>query len=365
MKPRARRVWQVVLLVVPLVLVGISLAQSSGGGAQQATAGLSPDELDELVAPIALYPDEMVAIVLAASTQPFEVMDASVFLAQCDGKPPEDPQVDWDDSVKELLQYPDILRMLNKELEWTTRLGQSVRVQMDDVMDAIQRLRHKAQALGNLDKLEGVKIVEDGDDILILLEDEEEMYVPDYDYNVIYVTGGYVWRRWWRWPCWRWRTYRCRWGRPRAVHYALRPANMRYRGRKNRPVAWNPHAQYRPKPGAPPRMPRPAGVSPARTTAQTSANRASRAGGTQAQRAAAAQRRSSFQRSQAASQARKQSQRGAQSRSQYKKRSSSQRRSSSAYRHSYSSSRARSYSSRGHSSRGGSRGGGRGGGGRR
>jgi hypothetical protein len=345
------------LLVVPLAF-GISLAQSGGEAAPQASSGLGPDELDELAAPIALFPDEMVAIVLAATTQPFEVMEASRYLAQVNGEVPEKVDVDWDDSVKELLYYPDVLHMLNKDLEWTTKLGQAVRVQMDDVMDAIQRLRHKAEELGNLDNLEGVRIEHDGDDILILLEDEEEMYVPDYDSDVIYVTGGYVWRRWWRWPCWRWRTYRCRWHRPRAVHYALRPANPRYRGRKNRPVAWHAQAQYRPKPGATPRVPRPAGVKPAHTTARSSAARSSSARTSQAQRAAASQRRSSFQRSQRASQARQNSQRGAQSRSQYKKNYRTTRRSSSAYRRSHSSSRARSYSSRGRSSRGGGRGGG-------
>jgi hypothetical protein len=344
------------LLLVPLAF-GISLAQSGGEATPEASSRLGPDELDELMAPIALYPDEMVALVLPASTQPFELMEASRYLATVKGEVPEKVDVDWDDSVKELLYYPDILHMLNKDLDWTTKLGQAVRVQMGDVMDAIQRLRHEAERLGNLANLEGVRIEHDGDDILILLEDEEEMVVPDYDYHVIYTTGGYVWRRWWRWPCWRWRAYRCWWRRPRAVHYALRPADPRYRGRKNRPVAWHPNAQYRPKPGAPPRTPRPAGVKPARTTAQTSAARSS-----QAQRAAAAQRRSSFQRTQRASQAQKNSYRGAQSRTHKKQYRSSQRRSSNAYHRNYNASRARSYGSRGRASRGG---GGRGGGGRR
>ena len=113
------------LSLVPLAL-GISLAQSGGEATPQASSRLGPDELDELVASIALYPDEMVALVLAASTQPFELMEASRYLATVKGKVPSKVDVDWDDSVKELLHYPDILQMLNRDLDWTTKLGQGL-----------------------------------------------------------------------------------------------------------------------------------------------------------------------------------------------------------------------------------------------
>ena len=85
---RFRWRWLLGLLVVPLAF-GISLAQSGGGASPQVSSQLGADELDELVAPIALYPDEMVALVLPASTQPFELMEASRYLAQVKGEVPD------------------------------------------------------------------------------------------------------------------------------------------------------------------------------------------------------------------------------------------------------------------------------------
>ena len=102
------------LLLVPLAF-GISLAQSGGEATPEASSRLGPDELDELVAPIALYPDEMVALVLAASTQPFELMEATRYFATVKGDVPEKVDVDWDDSVKELLYYPDILQFFPRQ----------------------------------------------------------------------------------------------------------------------------------------------------------------------------------------------------------------------------------------------------------
>ena len=373
----ARRRW----LLIPVLLVVVGFVGAQGGDAKQVAAQLSADELDELVKPVALYPDELLSLVFAASTQPFEIMEAVRFLAMVEGKVPDKLDVDWDESVKELLSYPELLQSLNKDLEWVTRLGQAVRDQQSGVMDAVQRMRRKAYDVGNLKSNENVEVSVDGDIISITLKDDEEMVAPQQYDNSVYYTHGWVWRSWWRWPCWRWRVYRCYWRYPRAVHFARRPHNPRYRGRANRPQTWRPRATRRSPAASNAR----AGVKPATSATVAAARvRGSRVRPTSAAasrgrpanaRAQASSRQTSFDRSRRASEARRASQRGAasrtrQSQSQQRRtatRSTQKRTRSSAYNRSYSTGHTQRYSSRGRSSRsgGGSRGGGGGGGGGR
>ncbi len=116
---------------------------------------LSPDQLDNLVAPVALYPDPLLSEVLAASTYPLEIVEAQQWLQQHPGL--QGPQLisaaqqtRWDPSVQALVAFPDALALLNRDVQWTTDLGNAFLAQQSDVMAAIQRMRATAQQNGRL-----------------------------------------------------------------------------------------------------------------------------------------------------------------------------------------------------------------------
>src|SRR5215469_4868044 len=111
---------------------------------------LKPEQLDALVSPIALYPDTLLSLVLMASTYPLEVVQAARWVDQNkslkgDALKAEVDKQSWDDSVKNLVATPDVLKMMSDKLDWTQKLGDTVLAQQPDVMDAIQRLRNRAQ----------------------------------------------------------------------------------------------------------------------------------------------------------------------------------------------------------------------------
>ena len=151
------------VLGVLLLLGGTASAQGApagqsappqGGGAPP-SAPLKPEQLDALVAPIALYPDPLLAQVLMASTYPLEVVEAARWSKanpKVTGKDLEDAMLkqSWDPSVKSLCSFPDTLAMMNDKLDWTQSLGDAFLAQQDAVMDAVQRLRKRAQDAGNL-----------------------------------------------------------------------------------------------------------------------------------------------------------------------------------------------------------------------
>src|ERR1700688_1262318 len=119
------------------------------------SAHLSPEQLQQLVAPIALYPDALVAQILAASAYPTQIVEAQRFLQQnpnLKGKELGDAvnQQDWDPSVKALVQFPSVLANMDKNLSWTSELGDANYNQQADVMDAVQYMRHKAEEAGHL-----------------------------------------------------------------------------------------------------------------------------------------------------------------------------------------------------------------------
>src|SRR3981189_2661988 len=116
---------------------------------------LKPEQLEALVAPIALYPDELLANVLAASTYPLEVVQADRWLKarktlKGDALKKEVEKQSWDDSVKALASTADVISMMSDKIDWTKNLGDAVLAQQADVMDAVQRLRAKAQARNKL-----------------------------------------------------------------------------------------------------------------------------------------------------------------------------------------------------------------------
>lgn len=137
--------------------LALSLAMPMGVVGQQAGSakGFSAGELDQVAAPIALYPDPLVAQILMASTYPLEVVQAARFAkdnAALKGEPLNEAlkKQTWDDSVKSLVTFPQVLAMMNDRLDWMQKLGDAFLAQQKDLMDAVQRLRAKAEAQGNL-----------------------------------------------------------------------------------------------------------------------------------------------------------------------------------------------------------------------
>src|ERR1700723_1587437 len=152
-------------VAVLLLGLGIALVASSAWAQQQPAPpppplpppgqALTPDQLDDLVAPIALYPDELVSQIMVASTYPLEVVEAAQFVQQNPTlKGPALTQAaqqqNWDPSVQALVLFPDVLKQLNSDVTWTTNLGNAFLAQQQDVMDAVQRMRLKAQQAGKL-----------------------------------------------------------------------------------------------------------------------------------------------------------------------------------------------------------------------
>ena len=150
------RVVMVLFLCANLAVPPGLLAQGDQGQtASDEGPAFRPEEIDQLVAPIALYPDSLLAQVLAASTYPLEVVQAARFMEQNKGLKGEKlmqaaKDKDWDPSVKAMLEFPDVLLMMNEKLEWTQKLGDAFLGQQKDVMGSVQRLRQMSQESGNL-----------------------------------------------------------------------------------------------------------------------------------------------------------------------------------------------------------------------
>ena len=138
----------------------------------QATAAYSQDELDQLLAPIALYPDQLLTQVLIASTYPLEVVEAARFVqenAQLTGEALDNALAErnWDPSVQSLAAFPQVLAMMNDKLEWTQRLGDAFLADEQRVMDTVQSLRRRAEAAGNLGPSPQQTVVDQGGEIVI------------------------------------------------------------------------------------------------------------------------------------------------------------------------------------------------------
>jgi hypothetical protein len=155
--------------------------QASSGGL------LAPERLDELVGPIALYPDELLAIVLPASTFPLDIVQAARFLEENQKNPDLKPNQNWDASVLGLLNYPEVVQLMNADLDWTQQLGDAVVNQQDDVMEAVQRFRARAYAAENLKSDDRQVVVYEKEIIRIESADPEIIYVPYYQPSTVVV----------------------------------------------------------------------------------------------------------------------------------------------------------------------------------
>ena len=167
-----------ILTTVMLVVAAIGAPR---GAFAQEHGGFTADELEELVGPIALYPDDLIAIVLPASTYPLDIVEAARFLDEREADPSLVPDEDWDDSVVALLNYPEVLRLMDEDLDWTWDLGEAFLTQRADVLDAIQRFRAAAREAGNLESDDRLVVDESGDAIHIRSADPEVIYVPYYE----------------------------------------------------------------------------------------------------------------------------------------------------------------------------------------
>ncbi len=165
----------------------------------------TPEELQRLVAPIALYPDSLVAQILAASTFPEQVVEADRWVqAHPDLKGTDLGQaVDqqpWDPSVKALAAFPSVLGNMDKNLSWTSSLGDAYYNQQQDVMDAVQVMRRKAQDSGNLKSTPQQTVTEQGSAIDIEPADPDVVYVPAYDPWLVYGYPIVAWPGWYPYP---------------------------------------------------------------------------------------------------------------------------------------------------------------------
>jgi hypothetical protein len=184
-------------------------AQDAAAPAQDAAAPAytqqTAEQLQQLVAPIALYPDSLVAQVLAASTFPEQVVEADRWVQAHPDLKGEDlgkavDEQPWDPSVKALTAFPSVLGNMDKNLSWTSSLGDAYYNQQQAVMDAVQVMRKKAQDAGNLKTTPQQTVAAQDSNITIEPADPDEVYIPAYDPWVVYGYPIVAWPGWYPYP---------------------------------------------------------------------------------------------------------------------------------------------------------------------
>ncbi len=175
-------------------------AQAYGGPASSAAAvrSLSEAELEQVAAPVALYPDALIANVLAAAAHPLEVVEADRWQKDHAANLPQGDDLaaalrdkPWDPSVKALVAIPRVLAMMDGDLQWTQTIGNAYLTQQAALMDAIQALRRRAEAQGSLQSTAQQNVVSDGQDIVIDPATADSIAVPYYDPAQVY--GAWPW----------------------------------------------------------------------------------------------------------------------------------------------------------------------------
>ena len=197
MSPLFRSTFIVLCCFLVTIVSAIPLAKAQS---DELSAKLSEAQIEQLVAPIALYPDDLLAQLLMASTYPLEIVQAARWVDKnknLKGKTLEAAiqRQSWDESIKSVALVPQVLTMMNEELDWTQQLGDAFLVQQEDVLEAVQRLRRKAENEGNLKSNKQQKIVkktvEKQEVIIVQSANPEIVYVPVYNPTVIYGTWPY------------------------------------------------------------------------------------------------------------------------------------------------------------------------------
>jgi len=180
---------------LPVLTKGGQPAAAPAAAVEETATKLPPEQLDSLVAPIALYPDPLLAQTLVASTYPLELVQLQQWLAKNPGLEGDAleqavAKQPWDPSIQSMAAVPDVVKRLVDDIQWTTDLGNAFLAQQDDVMDAVQRMRKKAQDNGALESTEQqkveTKVIEEKTVIIVESADPEVIYVPSYSPTVVY-----------------------------------------------------------------------------------------------------------------------------------------------------------------------------------
>ena len=180
-------VWLMVLLLA--ITPGVIAQQSD------TAAVFKPEELEQILAPIALHPDSLVTQILMAATYPLEVVQADRWIKQNASLKGEAltaalEKQQWDPSVKSLVNFPQVVTMMSEQLEWTQKLGDAFLADQKQVLDTIQSLRAKAQASGNLQTTKEQTVIVEEKIIKIEPANPQVVYVPTYNPTVVY--GGWA-----------------------------------------------------------------------------------------------------------------------------------------------------------------------------
>ncbi len=193
-----------------LVFVGLQDASAYQAGApapQSPPMAMQqgPEQLEQLVAPIALYPDSLIAQLLAASTYPNQIVEAEQWMEKHkdlkgDKLGKEVDKQNWDPSVKALTQFPEVLANMNQNLAWTSELGDAYVNQAQQVNQAVQTMRQRAKEAGNLKTTPQEKVSTQGNTIVIQPAAPEVVYVPQYDPWLVYGAPMAAFPGWYGWP---------------------------------------------------------------------------------------------------------------------------------------------------------------------
>ncbi|MEO5957672.1 MAG: DUF3300 domain-containing protein [Opitutaceae bacterium] len=212
---------------VPVAPMGLAAP-----GIPSAAAMLTAEQLEQLLGPIALYPDALIALILPAAASPSDIVLATRYL-QAGADPAQADNQPWEESVQALARYPDILNWMDQNLAWTKQLGDAFLAQPAEVMEAVQRLRAKARAAGTLVDTPQQQVVVEDRTITIVPAQPEVIYVPYYDPAVVYLPRPVYYGSYYSSPfitfspgfvAGFWLSHRLDWGSRRVcvVHYSDR-----------------------------------------------------------------------------------------------------------------------------------------------
>jgi len=180
------------LLVIAAALIGAPLGAQTAATASSPTAAApfstlrSTDELEQLLAPIALYPDALIALILPAATAPTDIVLAARQWRETPGDRSQIEHRAWDESVKSLTHYPEVLLWLDDNLQWTRQVGEAFALQPADVMQAMQRLRVRARAAGTLVDTPQQQVIAEAEIIRIVPAQPDVIYVPHYAPEIVF-----------------------------------------------------------------------------------------------------------------------------------------------------------------------------------
>ncbi len=224
-----------------LALVPLPLSLHYPRASAQTAPAFTPEQLDQMLAPIALYPDPLLGEILMAATYPLEVSAAAQWVQSSGSSGASLASAaqgqDWDPSVISLVAFPQILQMMSSQLQWMQSVGDAFLAQQSDVMDSVQRLRRAAQAAGTLASGPQISVTSDGQDIQIEPTSSSDVYVPCYNPGAVFGAWPYagyppvqfapwsgctigaalaygaafaVFGDFWGWDSWDWRGHRIR-----------------------------------------------------------------------------------------------------------------------------------------------------------